>query len=96
MKAADALGKPQPIAGWRLHDLRRSAATHMADKLAVQPHIIEAVLNHVSGHKGGIAGTYNRAKYEREVRVALALWADHVRSIVEGVQPKVVPLRPAS
>ena len=44
------------------HDLRRTAATRMAD-IGVPPHIIEAVLNHVSGHKGGVAGIYNRSVY---------------------------------
>ena len=34
----------------------------MAD-IGVQPHVIEAVLNHVSGHKGGVAGIYNRSIY---------------------------------
>ena len=48
------------VAHWTTHDLRRSAVTHMAE-LGVQPHIIEAVINHASGHKGGVAGTYNRA-----------------------------------
>jgi integrase len=91
VKRAD---KPPPIANWRLHDLRRTAATVMAEKLGVLPHVIEAVLNHVSGHKAGVAGIYNRATYEREVRSALLLWADHVRSIVEGSDRKVVPLRP--
>jgi integrase len=90
VKRAD---KPQPIANWRLHDLRRTAATVMAEKLGVLPHVIEAVLNHVSGHKAGVAGIYNRATYEREVRSALLLWADYVRAIVEGNERKVVPLR---
>ena len=49
-------------ATWTQHDLRRTAATRMAD-LGVQPHIIEAVLNHVSGHKSGVAGIYNRSSY---------------------------------
>jgi hypothetical protein len=40
---------------WRLHDLRRTAVTRMAD-LGVQPHVIEAIVNHVSVHKAGIAG----------------------------------------
>ena len=31
--------------------------------IGIQPHIIEAVLNHVSGHKAGVAGIYNRATY---------------------------------
>jgi integrase len=65
------------IAPWRLHDLRRSAATYMAE-LKVQPHIIEAVLNHVSGHKAGVAGVYNRAKYSDEMREALQRWADYL------------------
>jgi hypothetical protein len=49
-------------------------------ELGVLPHIIEAVLNHVSGHKGGVAGIYNRARYETEVRAALELWAEHAVS----------------
>jgi integrase len=77
------------VAEWSLHDLRRSAATGMAD-IGVQPHIIEAVLNHISGHKVGVAGIYNRSSYEREVKAALALWADHVRSLIEGGERKVV------
>ena len=92
-EAAAAPGTPQHITDWRLHDLRRTVATVMADNLGVLPHVIEAVLNHVSGHKAGVAGVYNRATYEREVRAALALWADHVRTVVEGGARKVVPLR---
>jgi integrase len=68
---------------WRLHDIRRSVATRMAD-LGVMPHVVEAVLNHRTGHRSGVAGIYNRSNYEREVRAALALWADHIRSVVDG------------
>jgi integrase len=67
---------------WRLHDLRRTAATVMADRLGVLPHIIEAVLNHVSGHRAGVAGVYNRARYAGEMRVALERWAEHVVALV--------------
>jgi integrase len=49
-------------------------------RLGIEPHIIEAILNHQSGHKAGPAGTYNRAKYRRQIRIPLALWADHVRA----------------
>jgi integrase len=80
------------LAPWTLHDLRRSVATGMAE-LGVAPHIIEAVLNHVSGHKAGIAGVYNRATYEKEKRVALATWAEHVLAAVEGRASTVVPMR---
>lgn len=67
---------------WRLHDLRRTAATMMAEKLGILPHIIEAVLNHVSGAKSGIAGVYNRATYADEMRTALCKWADYVEGLV--------------
>jgi integrase len=76
---------------WRVHDIRRSVATGMAE-IGIQPHVIEACLNHVSGHKAGVAGVYNRASYTPEVKTALLRWADHVRAIVEGDECKVVPL----
>jgi hypothetical protein len=53
----------------------------MAD-IGVQPHIIEAVLNHVSGHKAGVAGIYNRSTYATEKRDALERWANHLRVIL--------------
>jgi integrase len=74
---------------WTLHDLRRSFATRMCD-LGVAPHIVEQILNHQSGHRGGVVGVYNRSRYEREVRTAMALWSDHVRSIVSGDERKVL------
>jgi integrase len=77
-KAADRTTKPLP--SWHLHDLRRTAATSMAE-LGVLPHIIEAVLNHVSGHKAGVAGVYKLALYRDEVRKALQVWADHLDKI---------------
>lgn len=69
------------IKDWTLHDLRRTAATRMAD-LGVLPHVIEAVLNHVSGHQGGVAGIYNRSTYAKEKREALEVWATHIKTIV--------------
>jgi integrase len=74
-RIVEAAGKP--LAPWRVHDLRRSFATHAAG-IGIQPHIIEACLNHVSGHKGGVAGIYNRAAYEPEKRTALDTWAAHL------------------
>jgi len=79
------------IAPWVVHDLRRTVATRMAD-LGVLPHVIEALANHVSGHKGGVAGIYNRSSYEREVSAALGLWADHIRSIVDNVAPTIIQM----
>ena len=89
-RIAAAEGKPLPR--WTLHDLRRSTSTHMAE-IGVQPHIIEAVLNHVSGHKGGVAGIYNRAAYTRDIAAALQLWAEHLSAVIAGRKRKVLPLR---
>jgi integrase len=77
---------------WTHHDLRRTVATRMAE-LGVQPHVIEAVLNHVSGHKHGVAGVYNRSTYEREKMAALALWGEFVLATVEGRARKIANLR---
>jgi integrase len=82
----------KPIAAWTLHDIRRSVATHMAE-LGVLPHVIEALLNHVSGHKAGVAGIYNRSRYESEVKAALAMWADRVGELVGDAERKIVPMR---
>jgi integrase len=78
-----AFDRPLAIGPWRLHDVRRTVATRMAE-LDVQPHVIEAVLNHVSGHKAGVAGVYNRSSYAAEKCVALKLWPKHVQALVEG------------
>jgi hypothetical protein len=51
-------------------------------ELGVLPHIIEAILNHVSGHKAGVSGIYNRAKYVDEMRTALERWAGYVSQLV--------------
>ena len=80
---------------WTLHDLRRSVATGMAD-IGIQPHIIEQILNHQSGHKRGPAGIYNKSSYTTEVRNALAQWEDHVRTLIEGGERKVIPYAPAT
>ena len=79
-RAKAELDQRASIADWRLHDLRRTCATEMAE-LGVQPHIIEAVLNHVSGNKAGVAGIYNRAKCADEMCSALQKCADHLDKI---------------
>jgi integrase len=78
----------ETVAPWTHHDLRRTAATRMAE-LGIAPHVIEAVLNHVSGHKHGVAGVYNRATYEPQKQHALAAWAEHVAAMVGGVKTRL-------
>jgi integrase len=82
------------IPPWRLHDLRRTAATGMAE-ISIPPHIVEAALNHISGAKAGVAGTYNRAAYTQEKRVALERWAEHLGALAEGHFSNVVSLTTA-
>lgn len=79
------------IPPWRLHDLRRTAATGMAE-ISIPPHIVEAALNHISGAKAGVAGTYNRAAYAQEKRAALERWADHVDGLIRGRTSNVLTL----
>lgn len=82
-KSKKRLDELAEVDNWRLHDLRRTAATGMA-KLEVPPHVIERVLNHSTGQLGGIAGVYNRFQYLNEMRDALEKWAEHVLSLQEG------------
>jgi integrase len=84
-RAKARLDQGAGIAPWTLHDLRRTAVTQMAE-VGVEPHVIEAVVNHVSGHKGGIAGHYNFARYREQKRAALQRWADWLEAVVEGRQ----------
>jgi hypothetical protein len=51
-----------------------------------------SALNHISGHKA----IYNRAIYAPEKRAALERWADHVQSLLQGIERKIVafPSRP--
>ena len=69
------------VEDFRLHDFRRTCATGTAE-LGILPHVIEAILNHYSGHRAGVAGVYNRARYEAEMRKGLEAWAKHVETIV--------------
>jgi integrase len=75
----DKLDKLCGVKDWTLHDLRRTAATMMAQDLKVPPHIVEAILNHSPGK---LQATYNRADYREEKRQALEAWDAHVRGFV--------------
>ena len=88
-------GIDQPMPAWRLHDLRRTFATCTNELGFAQPHVVEAILNHISGHLAGVAGIYNKAAYLAERRHALELWGAHVTALVEGLATKVVPMRRA-
>jgi len=71
------------VDAWRVHDLRRTVATGL-QRLGVRFEVTEAVLNHVSGAKAGVAGVYQRHDWKPEKRDALNAWAVHVEQIVAG------------
>jgi hypothetical protein len=56
---AAAGASPAPLVPWSMHDLRRTVATGL-QRLGVRLEVTEAVLNHISGSRGGIAGAYQR------------------------------------
>ena len=68
---------------WRYHDLRRTLATGF-QRLGVRFEVTEAVLNHISGSKGGVAGIYQRYDWRDEKRAALEAWAQHMLSLCQG------------
>jgi len=90
--------KSKPLPHWTVHDLRRSFVTHISELGIAPPHIVEALVNHVSGHKGGVAGVYNKALYLKERREALELWAAHIARLVLRPEPQrsTKPKQPAS
>ncbi len=83
--AKKRVDKESGVTDWVWHDLRRTVVTAMNDQLGIQPHVVEAVINHQSGMaKAGVAGTYNRASYLPERCRALSAWANLVDKIVSG------------
>jgi integrase len=80
------------VAPWRIHDLRRTAASGM-QRLGVRVEVIERALNHVNGSYRGVAGVYQRDPMTAEVREALNRWARHVMALVEGRKSVVVSIR---
>ncbi len=53
------------VAGWRLHDLRRTCVSGMAG-LGIAPHVADKILNHRSGTIAGIAAVYQRHEFLSE------------------------------
>jgi integrase len=92
--AAEAGDDPEAVEfpRWTLHDLRRSAASNMA-QLGFPPHVVGAVLNHSPGGTAGITAIYVRFRYDDERRQALEAWARRLEQIVTEAPPaNVVPI----
>ncbi len=74
----------QPLPPWRLHDLRRTAVTWMADN-GIAPHVADRLLNHVQGTISGVAAVYQRGEFLAERKVALEAWARQVAGTYASV-----------
>jgi integrase len=84
---------PGDMPPWRLHDLRRTAASGMA-RLGINLPVIEKVLNHASGSFAGIVGVYQKHSFAGEKAAALSAWGNFVTALVDGKSAgKVVRLR---
>lgn len=91
-KSKKQMDKAAKIAAWTLHDLRRTVRTGLG-ALGVEPHIAEAVLNHLPPK---LLRTYDRNKYLKEKRAALDTWANHLAvAIAQATGANVTRLRKA-
>ena len=79
---------------WKLHDLRRTAASGMA-RFGTPPHVVAAILNHAPGATQGITAVYNRYSYAEERRTALATWARCLSSLTQEDFGNVVAFKAA-
>ena len=83
------------VADWRVHDLRRSVATEL-QRLGIRLEVAERILAHAltAGSKAGVAGVYQRHRFDDEARDAWHRWADRLQEIVgEKEASGVVRLR---
>jgi len=80
---------PPGIAGWRFHDLRRTARTNLSS-LGVSLFIAELILGHA---QKGVHGIYDVYRYQTEKREALERWASKLRDIVTPPPANVVPIK---
>jgi integrase len=80
-KSKAILDEESETSDWTLHDLRRTFATNQA-KLGTPIHVVEKLLNHITGTTGGLVGIYNRHTYQAEMRKAVELWEDHLSTIL--------------
>jgi hypothetical protein len=78
-RGADAASVTIPE--WRLHDIRRTGATNL-QALGIPIEVTEAVLNHISGTRAGVAGIYNRHRYDEEKRAALCAWDERISALL--------------
>ncbi len=85
-RAKRRLDMRSSVSSWRVHDLRRTFTTKLAD-LKIPPHIADKVLNHQSGTISGVAAVYQRHEFLSERKAALDAWGNYVQSLLSGSKP---------
>jgi integrase len=81
-RKADPKAKAMP--GWVVHDLRRTFATQMRELGFADTHLVELIINHVSGTRAGVAGVYDKSERLADRRKALEAWGKQVEKLVRG------------
>lgn len=71
---------PEIVELWRIHDLRRTTATHMRS-LGVDRLVVSKVLNHA---ESGITRVYDRYAADPEKATAMERWANRLKAIITG------------
>jgi integrase len=71
-----------PIQPWALHGLRATFVSIASDHDLAPPHILDELLAHRGEHKRGVAGIYNRSRYEAQKREAMQRWGAFVAGLV--------------
>src|SRR4051812_25920898 len=79
------------LVDWRLHDLRRTAASGMA-RIGISVHVVEKLLNHTSGTFAGVLGVYQRHGFAEEKRAAAQAWANFLDGMLARQPSNVVRL----
>ena len=78
-RAVARLRKHINIPHWRLHDLRRTAASHMASN-GIPRIVIGKILNHV---ESSVTAVYDRHSYDKEKLEALSRWSVCLTNIID-------------
>lgn len=86
-KAKAQLDEDAEVSEWRLHDLRRTAATAMSE-MGYSIQVVERVLNHRGVSRSGVVGIYQRSELLAERKAAIEAWGSRVTL---ALQPSTVP-----
>lgn len=78
------LDRNSGVKDWRLHDLRRTFATHSVEHLSIAPMVIDKILNHQSGVVSGVMAVYQRQELLSERRNALEAWSAYLLNLISS------------